>query len=70
MIILDTGFFGRLDEPAKQLVIDAFQRVDDPLFQSIVCVNFEDEANTLKAGMSDKWIGAAQFGALTIHSFL
>jgi len=69
MMILDTGF-GCLDERAQQFVVDAFQRIDDPLFQSIVCVNFEDDANTLKASMSDKWIGATQFGALTIHSFL
>lgn len=70
ILILDTGFFGRLDERAQQFVVDALQRIDDPFFQTIICVNSEDEVTALKARMSDKWIGAAQFGGLTIHSFL
>jgi hypothetical protein len=70
MFILDTGFFSRLDERAKQFVVGALQRIDDPFVQTIVCVNFEDEVNALKGRMSDKWIGATQFGELTIHSFV
>lgn len=70
LLIIDTGFFGRLSGGPQQLVVDALRRIDDPFVQTILCVDFEDELHALQGRMSDNWIGATKFGDLTIHSFI
>ena len=69
-LIFDTLFFSTLDAQAKKSLVDRLNALEEPALQTIVCVNYEKDAELLKAANSDYWIGATSAGELTIHSFL
>jgi hypothetical protein len=71
LLAFDTGFFGHLDTSAKQYLFDTLTSNQDDLpLQTIFCVNFENDAETLRAAANDTWIGADSAGKLPVHAFL
>lgn len=70
LLVLDTGFFGRLDTMAKQYVFDTLTTDISLPLQTIFCVTFEEDAEALKASANDSWMGAVSAGKLTVHAFL
>lgn len=70
LIIIDSNLFLGLDRDNKKLLIDTIIGLDDFELQTIVCVNYENDAIELKAATDDKWIGSSTIGGMTVHSFL
>lgn len=70
VIIVDSSLFLGLDKENKRRLVAALNALDEPIVQTIVCVNSEEDALELTADDSDRWIGSSVAGALTVHSFL
>lgn len=70
LIIVDSSLFLGLDDGNKRRVVRALAELDDPIVQTLVCVNSEKDALKLTADDTDKWIGSSTHGGLTVHSFL
>lgn len=70
VIIVDSNLFLGLDKENKRRLVTALNALDEPVVQTIVCVNSEEDAIELTADDSDRWIGSSATGALTVHSFL
>jgi hypothetical protein len=70
ILIFDTSFFQRLDQRWKSSVFKKLADYDRNNMQTLFCLNSAEDAEVLKDIQSDKWINAARFGGLTLHSFL
>jgi hypothetical protein len=70
VIIVDSDPFLGLDSENKRRLFNALKTLDDPVVQTVVCVNSEEHAIELTADDSERWIGSSVAGALTVHSFL
>jgi hypothetical protein len=69
-IIVDSSVFMGLDSGNQARLVDGLNGLNEPIVQTIVCVNSESSALKLKTKHSDRWSGSRVAGALTIHSFL
>jgi len=70
MVIVDSSRFLGLDSDHKRRVVEALRQLDEPAVQTVVCVNSETDVIKVTAADTEKWLGSAVAGALTVHSFL
>jgi hypothetical protein len=70
MLIVDSSRFLGLDSDNKRRLVEALAQLDEPAVQTVVCVNSEKDALSVKAADTEKWLGSIVAGDLTVHSFL
>ncbi|MES3007090.1 MAG: hypothetical protein V4751_04890 [Pseudomonadota bacterium] len=70
VIIVDSSYFLGLDTNNKRRLVKALNTLDKSDVQTIVCVNSQEEAITLTAEDTERWIGSSTAGTLTVHAFI
>lgn len=69
LLILDSGFFGRLDVKAKTILFEKLTSFADRQIQTIFCLCDEEDAELLRGAKLDNWVSSARLDRLTLHSF-
>jgi hypothetical protein len=70
LLILDSGFFQRLDQARKAEVFKKLTNRLDRRLQTLFCVSSSEDAFILKELNIERWANAMEFKGLTLHSFL
>lgn len=70
LLILDSGFFGRLDSAAKVSLFTKLTRFQNSALQTLFCLPIDTDADAMRRAALDTWIGSSKIGQITFHSFL
>ena len=70
LLIIDSGFFGRLDLTAKKALFEKLTSYTDRYIQTLFCLSIEKDAELLRLAKLDNWVSSARIDRLTLHSFI
>lgn len=69
ILILDSGFFGRLDLKAKTELFSKLTSFSDRRIQTLFCLSEDEDAEPLRQAKLDTWVNSARVDRLTLHAF-
>lgn len=69
ILILDSGFFGRLDSKAKTELFSKLTSINDRRIQTLFCLSVDEDAEPLRQAKLDTWVSSARLDRLTLHAF-
>lgn len=70
LIVVDSGFFGRLDLKGKSALFSKLTMFSDRQLQTFFCLSDDEDAEFLRKANIDKWINSSRLEGLVLHSFL